>query len=166
MGYTNTASVGNRFRAIRKRYGFPNLEATTKPSNVNTTSTASVPVTPPGQGKRKGPGGGRKNNVTKTEEPEDPFFTDNSEAETITAVEVPKVKAAPKKGVRKGAKVTSTPIPATELGASRGSKHSKANPESKVKTEIVKDESIDVNLLNAVNDAMEIYEDRKGFEMA
>ncbi|KAE8368826.1 hypothetical protein BDV27DRAFT_153650 [Aspergillus caelatus] len=166
MGYTNTASVGNRFRAIRKRYGFPNLEATTKPSNANTTSAASVLITPPGQGKRKGPSGGRKKSMTKTEEPKDPFITDNSEAETIITIEVPKVKAAPKKGVRKGAKVTSTPISATELGAPRGSKHSKANSESKVKAEIVKDESIDVNLLNAVNDAMEIYEDRKSFEMA
>ncbi|KJK63110.1 hypothetical protein P875_00034056 [Aspergillus parasiticus SU-1] len=165
LGYTNIASVANRFRAIRKRYGFTNLEATTKPSNASTTSTTS-PTAPSGQGKRKGTGVGRKKYVAKTGESEDPFVTDNSEAETIIAVEVPKVKATPKKGARKGAKVTSTPIPATDLGPTKGDKHSKTTSESKVKTENMKDESIDVNLLDAVNDAMVKYEDNDGFEKA
>ncbi|GAB1191894.1 hypothetical protein BDV32DRAFT_144181 [Aspergillus pseudonomiae] len=166
MGYTNTSSVANRFRALRKRYDFPNLDATTKPSNASATSTASVSTTPSGKGKRKGPGVGRKKKATKSGEFEDPFITDDSEAETIIAAEVPKVKATPKKGARKGAKVTSTPTPATDLGAPKGGKHSKATSESTVKTENVKDESIDVNLLNAVNDAMEMYEDTESFEKA
>ncbi|RAQ49489.1 hypothetical protein AFGD_002516 [Aspergillus flavus] len=165
LGYTNTASVANRFRALRKRYGFTNLEATTKPTNASTTSTTS-PTAPSGQSKRKGAGAGRKKNVAKTGESEDPFVTDNSEAETIIAVEVPKVKSTPKKGVRKGAKVTSAPIPATDLGPTKGDKHPKPTLEPKIKTENVKDESIDVKLLDAVNNAMVKYEDSEGFEKA
>ncbi|KAE8381081.1 hypothetical protein BDV26DRAFT_289781 [Aspergillus bertholletiae] len=160
LGYTNTASVANRFRTLRKRYGFPNLEATAKPSNMGATPAAAAPTTPLGQDKRKGPGVVTKKSMTKTFKSEDSFTTDESDAESIIAAEVFKVKATPKKGVRKGAKVTSTPTPAARK------KHSKAEATSKAKAkeEPVKNECIDPNLLNAVNNAMGMYEERKDSE--
>lgn len=41
LGYTNVASVGNRFRAVRKRYGFDQLEA----------KSTGMSVTPKGKAK-------------------------------------------------------------------------------------------------------------------
>ncbi|PKY04733.1 hypothetical protein P168DRAFT_317783 [Aspergillus campestris IBT 28561] len=41
LGYTNVASVGNRFRAVRKRYGFEQLEA----------KSTGMSITPKGKAK-------------------------------------------------------------------------------------------------------------------
>ncbi|KAE8388302.1 hypothetical protein BDV23DRAFT_185522 [Aspergillus alliaceus] len=163
LGYTNTASVGNRFRAIRKRYGFTNLEATAKPANGSTVLSGPVPSTTPGQGKGNDSSAGIKKSMAKAEEPERPVIPDDSEAEVIIAAKGPKSKAklSPKKGTRKGAKVTSPHIPATGVGASKGESPPQALPavKAKVEDEIVQDEGIDVNLLSAVNNAIDDFRD-------
>ncbi|KAE8356632.1 hypothetical protein BDV28DRAFT_144957 [Aspergillus coremiiformis] len=163
LGYTNTASVGNRFRAVRKKYGFLNLDATSKSSSMTTNLTAPVSSSPPGQAKNKNTSAGRKKSVSKTEPSEVPPVADDSEAERIAALETSKAKKklSPKKGARKGAKVTSTPIVATGLGASTGKRNSQAFTavESKVEDEI------DINLLDAVNDTIVQLENGEGSDM-
>ncbi|OJJ74885.1 hypothetical protein ASPBRDRAFT_52873 [Aspergillus brasiliensis CBS 101740] len=109
LGYSNVASVGNRFRALRKRYGMVNLEATSG-SGVLKSASAN---------------GDKNDKATGTTE-----AGDGVEGESdldVPATTKPKGK---KVAARKGAKASSKPIPATGLlkaeskGRKRGAKSS------------------------------------------
>ncbi|KAF7588791.1 hypothetical protein BBP40_005222 [Aspergillus hancockii] len=180
LGYTNTASVGNRFRAVRRRYGFDNFESTTKLPNADSASTSTAS---PEKSKGNGSDTGSKKSASKSVEHEEPV-SDNPEPETIVAFNVPKAKAkrSPKKvNARKGARNSNNPIPVTSRGASKGDKHSQTQatadlnvkeeePSVKIKDSSIEDEDmgvkvegIDVHLLKAANVAFEELEHGDSF---
>ncbi|PYH99938.1 hypothetical protein BO71DRAFT_290376, partial [Aspergillus ellipticus CBS 707.79] len=109
LGYTNVASCANRFRAIRKRLGITNLESKTGSGIIKATATAEETQT-----NASSMTSTTKATATKASEPE------------ISALAKP--KAAKKTSGRKGAKISSKPIPATDApkvetkGHKRGAK--------------------------------------------
>ncbi|KAE8152426.1 hypothetical protein BDV25DRAFT_137875 [Aspergillus avenaceus] len=158
LGYTNVASAANRFRSVRKRYGFEKLDATCtlKAPQTTTTPVDKSSAKAPRTGKKAGP---------QTDAVEN---SDSSSAETIIdpeAVAAAMAKRSPRKTPtpRKGAKLTSKPVSAVESASPKALGHVKSEgsniEKDSIKQEGVKLEAIDRNLIEAVNIAMEGLED-------
>ena len=131
LGYTNVASVGNRFRALRKRYAMNNLDAKFGSGVLKSASTiADAPKQAEGK---------------DTEAAEGVDAQEQSEPELPTPIKPKAKKATP----RKGAKTTSKPVPATvspAKGRKRGAKSTtKAPSEAHVKEEDDADVSLEDN---------------------
>ncbi|KAL3476800.1 hypothetical protein BJX99DRAFT_258135 [Aspergillus californicus] len=62
MGYSNVNSVGNRFRELRKRYGFPTLECKT---GASVSPQKSATTTPEGTPTKRAAARARKTAVRK-----------------------------------------------------------------------------------------------------
>jgi hypothetical protein len=108
LNYGNVASAGNRFRALRKRYGFTNLEC------KNSTPTKAAKAT----AIDKAP----KDNTAGDEDV-------TSSGETVqSSPSKPRRKAAT---LRKGAKANSKPIPATGPVSTDGSVSPSKKPAAK-----------------------------------
>ncbi|CAK37076.1 hypothetical protein CBS63078_8188 [Aspergillus niger] len=92
LGYSNVASVGNRFRSLRKRYGMNNLEAKSGSGILKSAGT----------------NGDKDKEATGTTEAGD-GVNEESDIDEPSPVKPKGRKVA----TRKGAKATSKPIPAT-----------------------------------------------------
>ncbi|PWY94928.1 hypothetical protein BO94DRAFT_620435 [Aspergillus sclerotioniger CBS 115572] len=120
LGYTNVASVGNRFRALRKRHVMNNVDARTGSGVLKGAYTMTeIP---------------KQTEDKETEATEEIEAKEDSEPELPTPVKPKAKKAAP----RKGAKTTSKPVPAavsSAKGRKRGAKSAttKAVSEARVK---------------------------------
>ncbi|KAA8643640.1 hypothetical protein EYZ11_005933 [Aspergillus tanneri] len=117
LGYTNVASVGNRFRVLRKRYGFANLDCiNTSPApkiGVAKGESPATPTKPAGKSTRSKSAKAinAMADETVTIKAEDKGSDVSMDDEPVSPVKAKTV--SPRKAPRKGAKVSSKPIPAT-----------------------------------------------------
>ncbi|RLL99174.1 hypothetical protein CFD26_106538 [Aspergillus turcosus] len=108
LNYSNVASAGNRFRALRKRYGFANLEC------KNSTPTKAGKAGPIDKSAKDGTAG-------------DEDATSSGE----TVQSSPSKPARKPAAGRKGAKANSKPIPATGPVSTDGSASPSKKPAAK-----------------------------------
>ncbi|PLB45256.1 hypothetical protein P170DRAFT_479773 [Aspergillus steynii IBT 23096] len=134
LGYTNVVSVANRFRLLRKRHGFPNLECTNASAKGDDKLSAAT---------TKANGKARAATAANSGE----TFPESTEDGEPAA----SVKPSAKKKVtrRKGAKVSSKPIPAS-ASKSKGLK----TENSQNATQSQENEGINSHLLHAVDRVM------------
>ncbi|PWY86898.1 hypothetical protein BO70DRAFT_360619 [Aspergillus heteromorphus CBS 117.55] len=146
LGYTNIASVGNRFRAVRKRHGIMHFESKAGSGITKTTAAEDAQANATNAAEKA------KANVIKAS---DAAQDEEFESEVPTPV---KAKATKKAGGRKGAKVSSKPIPATDApktetkGRKRGAKltaQAASDPVTMNDDIVMKAEDLDMEVENS-----------------
>ncbi|RAL02426.1 uncharacterized protein BO80DRAFT_443736 [Aspergillus ibericus CBS 121593] len=133
LGYTNVASVGNRFRALRKRYAMNHLEAKAgsgAPKGVKPTDNVTDAT--------KQPDG----NETEANGADGVDTKEDSESELPTPVKPKAKQAAP----RKGAKTTSKPVPATDSPAKSRKRGAKSTAKPLAKSRVKEEDDADVSM--------------------
>lgn len=121
LGYTNVASVANRFRLLRKRHGFHNLDYVN-----NSGKGDDKPPAPSTKDTGKAGASTMTNTVTRADE-----TSSDCTEEGEPGVAAKRQRSPQKKTQRKGAKVSSKPIPATTAASRNGSGSSKAKGATK-----------------------------------
>ncbi|PYI03805.1 hypothetical protein BO78DRAFT_451220 [Aspergillus sclerotiicarbonarius CBS 121057] len=133
LGYTNVASVGNRFRALRKRYAMNNLDAKAGSGVLKGVKQSDTMADSPKQ---------PEGNDSEVNGADDINMKEESEPELPTPVKPKAKKAAP----RKGAKTTSKPVPATDSPAKGRKRAAKSTTKPLSKSRVKEEEDADVSV--------------------